>query len=386
MKDYSTNKRYFTSELEKNPTEKLPININIDNTKVLGIYANETHLGLHVRSMTDYGVCNYCGCIINRKKGYSTSVLVYAGINHRLLLVKIDNQKYKCLDCNKTTTEQLLDKAGLKRMTIDTLEGIMYDFSREESTSFASIGRKYSLTRTRIRQIFKETVKEEKIDYENIRHICIDENKIMQNKKLGYTYQLIVLDAPYRDTIINVFSDKVKIIPDNFHVVRQFSWAFSRTRRCVYENYGESKSKHWRILTKREISLKENSKNILDDLLKKFPNLNPAHKAKEMAYDIFTKDNELAPKESVEKYISKIKELKEFVQENQLKEFETPLETVKEWSEHIENIFIYPELSNGILERLNSSIKYIKRAARGFRNPEIMKKVVMLKVNNKKLG
>lgn len=285
----------------------------------------------------------------------------------------------------------------------------MNELSCEEN-NYSNTARKYSLSKTHIINIFDKYFKKPQINKDDIKVLCIDENRIIRNYKERYSYQLIVFDPKtkkimdikkdrkkefvyealneyknlnilsmdlwrtYRNVALDI-NPKITIIPDNFHLVRLLCCAFDRSRRKVCENLKIPKSKNWRILSKAKSKLDEKGLEILKEMLEKIPELKILHETKEKAYETFSKI-------SLNEYKEKIKELKDIVYQNELEEFYTPLNTIDEWSSHIENLYKNPDISNGILERINSKIKYIKRSARGFKNMERMKNIVMYKVNN----
>ena len=72
---------------------------------------------------------------------------------------------------------------------------------------------------------------------------------------------------------------------------------------------------------------------------------------------------------------------KRYVEKHNLCEFNAVITSVTNWKEEIENA-IETGLSNGLAERRNSDIKQIKRNARGFKNFERSKKIMMHKINN----
>ncbi len=409
MNNYNTNKRYFESILIKNKIKKLDIKIDIENTVISSCYEDERYIGFDLKSVTKSCFCSCCKMKITRKKGKVSIVMNFGSYNTKKVLVRVYQERYFCYICKKTTTEQLTDRLDRRSITNKVKDSILKELSNEEST-YANVGRRYGFSRTYIMNLFDTYYEKEEINYETITSLCIDENKIIRNHKENYTYQLILFD-PISKKIVDIKKDRkkafvkealldfpkiemvsmdlwrtyrnsvlehdknIKIVPDNFHVVRLFCWAFDRSRRKVYESKEVSKSKNWKILSKTKSKLDEEGLKILEQTFTEHDELRILHEVKEKAYELFSKI-------SLEEYKTKLKELKEIIFNNELKEFYTPLNTIDEWSEHIENLYKNPSISNGILERINSKIKYIKRGARGFKNMERMKNIMMHKINS----
>jgi transposase IS204/IS1001/IS1096/IS1165 family protein len=271
------------------------------------------------------------------------------------------------------------------------------------------IARTHKISVSNVIRCFDEVSKQIEIskDKDEIKHISIDELRFVKSKQANY--QFIIVDTttrkiqeilkdrkqsvikehlknnykniqtvsqdlwkPYK-TVAKSLYEEVEIIPDRFHVIRQFTWAFARERIKLQKKEGIKTNRNWKILTKRQRNLDEKRKEILEELLKKHKQLEIIHTAKEKAYETFKR-------QSVEEYREKLEELKEYVKENNIQEFKKAIKTIQVWEQDIENMFKY-DITNGVVERINRSIKQSKNIAYGYRNLERATKLVQYRVN-----
>lgn len=177
----------------------------------------------------------------------------------------------------------------------------------------------------------------------------------------------------YKDAFSNTFPN-ITVIADRFHVVRTFMWAFSRARIALFKQHNIGTTKYWKILTCRENKLNDKGKEKLNILLNTIPNLKELHKAKEMAFEVFSH-------QSVDEFKYKLKKLKEYVYNHNLDEYYVTLKTVDYWYKEICNMFKYRQYSNGKSERINTSLKRMKSLAYGFRNIDRIFRLAKHKIN-----
>ena len=271
------------------------------------------------------------------------------------------------------------------------------------------IARTHKISVSNVIRCFDEVSKQIEIskDKDKIKHISIDELRFVKSKQANY--QFIIVDTttrkiqeilqdrkqsvikehlknnykniqtvsqdlwkPYK-TVAKSLYEEVEIIPDRFHVIRQFTWAFTRERIKLQKKEGIKTNRNWKILTKRQRNLDEKGKEILEELLKKHKQLEIIHTAKEKAYETFKR-------QSIEEYRKKLEELKEYVKENNIQEFKKAIKTIQVWEQDIENMFKY-DITNGVVERINRTIKQSKNIAYGYRNLERATKLVQYRVN-----
>lgn len=271
------------------------------------------------------------------------------------------------------------------------------------------IARTHKISVSNVIRCFDEAAKQIEIskNKDKIKHISIDELRFVKSKQANY--QFIIVDTttrkiqeilqdrkqsvikehlknnykniqtvsqdlwkPYK-TVAKSLYEEVEIIPDRFHVIRQFTWAFTRERIKLQKKEGIKTNRNWKILTKRQRNLDEKGKERLEELLKKHKQLEIIHTAKEKAYETFKR-------QSIEEYRKKLEELKEYVKENNIQEFKKAIKTIQVWEQDIENMFKY-DITNGVVERINRSIKQSKNIAYGYRNLERATKLVQYRVN-----
>lgn len=280
-----------------------------------------------------------------------------------------------------------------------------------EAVSYSTVARIYNVSPKYVINHFDKHSNQLSINRENVEHLSIDELRFMNKNEANYqfiivnTYTKEVLDIisdrtqknvkkfletnyygiktvsqdlwkPYKNAVLSIYED-AKIVPDRFHIVRQFTWAFSRERIQLQKEHGIKTNKCWRLLTIRESKLDEKGKEKSDRKLSESEYLKVIHLAKEKAYDTFKK-------QTLEEYREKLQILKEYVELNDIVEFKRALNTIKNWEEDIENMFRY-DISNGIVERINRFIKQYKDISYGFKNLERSTKLVKYRVNKLKI-
>lgn len=124
---------------------------------------------------------------------------------------------------------------------------------------------------------------------------------------------------------------------------------------------------------KKKEEFRRKRKRKIRRIIKKHKQLEIIHTAKEKAYETFKR-------QSVEEYREKLEELKEYVKENNIQEFKKAIKTIQVWEQDIENMFKY-DITNGVVERINRTIKQSKNIAYGYRNLERATKLVQYRVN-----
>ena len=408
MSNYNTNKRYFETVLSKKENIcKAEITLNIANIMITQCYNDISYIGYEAKSTTKSTICKHCLKEITRFKQYKTTYTIYAKYNSKIILLKLSNKQYYCQDCKKTTTEKLIDKKEKKQKTKNFTQTIIDTL--QENVSYSMIARTHKISVSNVIRCFDEVAKQIEIskDKDKIKHISINELRFVKSKQANY--QFIIVDTttrkiqeilqdrkqsvikehlkdnykniqtvsqdlwkPYK-TVVKSLYEEVEIIPDRFHVIRQFTLAFTRERIKLQKQEGIKTNRNWKILTKRQRNLDEKGKEKLEELLKKHKQLEIIHTAKEKAYETFKR-------QSVEEYREKLEKLKEYVKENNIQEFKKAIKTIQIWEQDIENMFKY-DITNGVVERINRSIKQSKNIAYGYRNLERATKLVQYRVN-----
>ena len=406
MTNYNTVKRHFETVLKNCPTTKSQIVPTLEGVTITAAYEDDNYLGFEAISSTKHGYCSCCGSKITRLKQYKTTYTTIAVINSKNVILKLRKKMYYCHECNKSTTEKLLDTSGKNQKTNGFLATSLKLI--KETMTYSTVARLLKMSVANVMRHFdKARFAETEVDRSKVKNLCVDEVRMIEDRH--YKYQFVIMDADnnsvldilktrhadfikeylrenYRNvktvtmdlwkTYRNVFSalyPDVIIIADRFHVVRQFMWAFSRTRIALANEQGVSTNKNWRLLTKAKDKLSERGREKLEKLLAADPAPKVAHNAKEMALEMLRGNDK-------EKYLKMLPELKRYIDDNNLVEFVEAYNTLINWHEEILNMFDYP-YSNGAMERINRSIKQIKNICYGVKSLPRTLKLVQYRVN-----
>lgn len=182
------------------------------------------------------------------------------------------------------------------------------------------------------------------------------------NKK-DVRYFIMDMNRVYRDLAKDYFPNATIVI-DKFHVVRYASWALENVRKRIQKDLHPSKRKYFKrsrklLLTKKE-KLSEESLLALEVMLSQSQDLAIAYYLKELFYDFMKANNRQEATKRLKKFILS-------AQASELKEFQSCLTMLANWSTYILNAFDCP-YTNGYTEGTNNKIKVIKRNAFGYRN------------------
>lgn len=406
MKNYSTVKNHFEENLIKFPTINHEIVLNRKNICIQSVYEDDNYIGFYGVSQSKEGYCKKCGQVLYKIKQYKTTYTTFAKYNSKNIVLKLKKKMYYCNDCNSSTIEKLLDAHDNAQKTISFINSML--LALKEQITYSAIARSFKVSISNVIAHFdKSNPIEVQIDPKSVRNLSIDEVRFV--KVLYSNYQCVLMDSdnkkvidviwtrhqsvlkdtvscmftrlntitqdlwkPYKTVANNCFPE-ARIIADPFHVVRQFTWAFSRTRVSIAKNEGVKTNKHWKLLTMRYSKLSVSGKKKLDEILQKNEKLALAHTAKELALEMFScKDKSL--------YLILLEIFKKFIDDNELIEFQTAYKSVENWHLEICNMFDY-NYSNGAIERVNRTIKQSKNLAFGFKNLARATKLIQYRVN-----
>jgi len=404
--NYNTVKAYFESTLVLNPTNNCEMTYSNDQIQIREVYEDDDYIGFLGRSVTREGACRKCGQVLRRFKQYKTSYTTVARVNSKNVVLKLQSKMYHCPDCNSCTTERLLDRSGRNQKT-DVFIGSMIR-NLKETVSYSTLARMHKISVSNLILHFdKASLVETKIDRTRVKNLSVDEVRFA--KQEFSNYQFVIMDAdtnqvldilktrqardiedflranyngirtftqdlwkPYKTAANKIFSG-VKVITDRFHVVRQFMWAFSRTRIKLAKEQNQRTCRHWKILTKTRDRLDASGLSRLDQLLSGNASLRTAHEAKEMALKLFRCKDRFA-------YLNLLPNFKKFIDDAGLVEFQKVYKSIVNWHEEILNMFDYP-YSNGAMERANRTIKQSKNIAFGFRNLSRSTRLIQFRLN-----
>ncbi len=182
--------------------------------------------------------------------------------------------------------------------------------------------------------------------------------------------ELVTMDmCPLFKQIIKLKMKNAKIVADKFHYTRLIHFALENVRKDVQKTLSKGMRiyfKHSRyLLHKRYEQLDTDQKIQVDNMLKCSETLMYAYDIKERMSEL----NDFKVKNE-EDFFTKVKMLNEFIlytQKCDISYFNSHMKSFVDWAKEIKNSF-KTNLTNGITEGLNTSIKTIKRVAYGFKN------------------
>jgi len=176
-----------------------------------------------------------------------------------------------------------------------------------------------------------------------------------------------------------IFSDKVKIIIDRFHVAKLYRKGVDTLRKAemkrlkdtlVKEEYAKLKNVMW-IVRKDTNSLLDEEVKVLQLLFMHSPVLETSYKLSKELTDLFNEDIQRSrAKRKIHAWIKHVKK-------SGICCFNTFLSTLEERIEEILNYFIHRQTS-GFVEGLNNKIKVIKRRCYGILNPDHLLQRILL--------
>jgi len=406
MKKYNTAKTYFETVLSNHPTENFEVTLTLDHISITASYEDENYIGFDGISTSEEGCCKHCGQVISMIKDYKTSCTTIARYNSKNIVLRLLKTLYYCPDCKASTAERLLDVRGKQQKTEPFLKSMIG--SLKETVTYSTISRMYKVSISNvIRHFDKAELQETRVDPRSVRNLAIDEVRFIKLKHANY--QCVLMDAdtrkviailwtrqqsivkeqvslmfnrldtitqdlwsPYRSIARSCFPE-ARVIADPFHVVRQFMWAYSRTRVALAKQQGVQTNKHWKLVTKRYDRLDQRGKDKVELLLENNLTLKAAYEAKELALAMFSCKNKTL-------YVELLEIFKAFIDEHRLNEFQTAYTSARNWHGEILNMFDY-DYSNGAIERTNRVIKQSKNIAFGFLNLPRATKLVQYRMN-----
>lgn len=406
MKNYNTVKSHFESVLIHHPAIRPEVTLTIDGVRIIASFEDDQYLGFEGISSTKQGVCSHCGQIITRFKQYRTSYITIARYNQKNLVLKLSQKMYHCPDCRSSTTERLLKKSGKYQKTDSFIQGMLT--SLKEPISFSAVARFHKLSVTNLIWHFdKAHFPHTQISRETVRNLSVDEVGLIKFKDANY--QFVIMDSdtkqildilktrqvrevqdylgthytgiqtftqdlwkPYRRAAYDLFPE-TKVLTDRFHVVRQFSWAFARSRIELARRQQKRTCGNWKLLTKARHKLDARGQARLEALLADNKELSILHQAKEMALELFRCRDSSS-------YLSLLPAFKEYIDLAELPEFQKAYRSLENWHTEIINMFDHP-YSNGAMERANRTIKQAKNIAFGFKNLSRATRLIQYRVN-----
>lgn len=339
--------------------------------------------------------CPNCGTVTDKVHDYRTSIIKDLPFMGRKTLLHYKKRRYVCPCCNKrfyetfgltpkyfrTTTRlalyslnELKSRQSIKSvaeylgLSVSAVSRIVkhLNFSKpKQLPEVLSIDEfKGNAGGEKFQAIITDAKKHKLLDIMPSRKQVFLKSYFLQYKNRKSTkYFVMDMNKSYK-TIAEELFPNATIVIDKFHVVRYVNWALENVRKRVQKNLPKYKriyfkKSRWLLLSKKD-KLKEENLIALEVLLSQSKDLGTAYHLKELFYEFIQSTNRTEA----------VKRLKHFTMvayTSELKEFNSCLTMLRNWSTYILNAFDC-KYTNGYTEGTNNAIKVVKRNAFGFRN------------------
>lgn len=321
-------------------------------------------------------------------------------------------RRYICPHCRKTFYEDNSFISRYQRMTRSTIEKIVCEHGRLQSSS--DIARRYGISPATAHRIFNQ------ISVENRRLssvISIDEFK---GDAGGRKFQVVINDLVSRQCL-NILSDRskdvlptevnkyslserekvkyvvtdlsssfkklvkdffpnAKIIADRFHVLRLANDALDNVRRQVQSRLPDRQKKYFKrarfLMLSREKNLKTYEDYLALQVMLNFSDkLSAAYAMKEAFFKILESATE-------DEFKRRIRIFAAAAEKQNIPAYNKLLKTLRTWKKEIYNAIKYRKYSNGFTEGCNTTIKNLKRVCYSFRNFDNFKRRIIFLLND----
>ena len=152
---------------------------------------------------------------------------------------------------------------------------------------------------------------------------------------------------------------KASITFDRFHVVKLLNEAMNKVRIDERKEHAALKNHKYTFLKNKE-ALSDKKRQALEEMITLYPTLGVAYRLKELFNDLWTMPDKPAANAFLNDWCAQVEKAK-------ISAFQKFANTLRaHWSGIIH--FVESNITNAILESINSKIQLAKRRARGFRN------------------
>jgi transposase len=152
---------------------------------------------------------------------------------------------------------------------------------------------------------------------------------------------------------------KAQITFDRFHVVKLLNEAMNQVRIAERKEHAALKNHKYTFLKNKE-TLSDKKRRALEDMITLYPTLGAAYRLKELFNDLWTMPDKPTANAFLKDWCAQVEQAK-------IPAFQKFANTLRaHWSGIIH--FVESNITNAILESINSKIQLAKRRARGFRN------------------
>lgn len=201
------------------------------------------------------------------------------------------------------------------------------------------------------------------LESRSLESLCTYFNQFDMGQKNSVQYIVMDMSGEFRSMAKAVFP-KAKIVADKFHVCRQVTWAFERTRIKAQKEFGPERRKYFKrsrwIMLKRKKNLTVEEKQQLEVMLSLSEEIRNAYLLKEKFYEFMDSENWETARRN-------LKEWNLYAGIINLPEFNKAVNTFCNWSTEILEAF-RTGFTNGYTEGMNNKTKVLKRACYGVKN------------------
>jgi transposase len=378
----------------------VPTNLlNLPQYRVLRVDETEHDYHVTVEPVESTQSCRYCQSPRFTAWGSRNQMFHDLPMHGKRVGIYVDTRRFKCLACTEAkgkpvTFSQILPALSDNRMMTDRLAKWMGPQALKRT--FISIADETGVTEGTVRNVFADYVAEleKQFKFEAPKVIGIDEIHIIKrpravisnihastlidmlpdrNKKTVATYlsrlpgrehvQHVAIDmwAPYRDAVQSVLP-QARVVVDKFHVLRMGNEAMAATRKALRDTLSDKERRglmHDRfVLLKRRHSLTAEEYLTLSGWISNYPLLGEAYSLKEAYFAIYDAPNKIAAYSAYTSWAQSIPP--------ELAEYWKPITTA--WGNWMPEILEYFEhrITNALTESLNSVLRALERAGRGY--------------------
>jgi len=385
--------------------------LGLANWNVLKREENDHDMVLTAQYTKPVEYCEKCGVSPPRLKKHGTQdqLFVDTPIHGKRAAIKVQRQRYKCLDCNGTFQEKLWDMDDKRNMTTRLLRYIQ---SRSLDRTFTEVATDVGRDEKTVRNIFFDHVRKLDSGYmprtpewlgidelflirrprcmltnvsdNTVVDLLVDRNAPTVKKWLsGLTepkrVQVVTMDMwkPYRSAVLDVLPNAVCVV-DRFHVVKITNNCLNTVRKSFREGLDKKgrrtllRSRH--LLLRRRKSLNDKDFAAMEEWTNAAPLLFNAYQAKEDFFDIYEAQSR---EEAMEIYDI----WKESLDPKTAAAFFEVTRGVDNWRPEVFNFFEFP-VTNAYTEAMNGMAKIINRTGRGYSFEAIRAKVLFGKAKH----
>ena len=380
--------------------------LNLPAYEITNVNENEHDYHVEVEAKDHPRTCQNCDAHDIVGFGRNVQMVYDLPMHGKRVGLYINTRRYQCRACNKTFFERLPDVDGRRMMTSRLVKWMGPQSIKKPFTHIAD---EVGVTENTVKNVFLDHIKEleQSTVFATPRVMGIDEIHIIgkprcvvtnieqqtaiellpdRNKKSVINYLMRLKDrkqiakvsmdmwAPYRDAVAAALPGAVVVV-DKFHVVKMANEGLEAIRKEIRADLSDKQRRglmHDRfILLKREHDLKGLDNITLESWTKNFPVLGDAYRAKEAFYAIYD-----AP--SREEALERYRQWKARLLPKVADAFKPLTTAIGNWETEIFNYFEH-QITNAFTESLNSLIRHIDRAGRGYSFPALRAKLLYTK-------